>query len=81
VTHGQGPGGRIHVARVQYLTTQITSASKTPQGYTPAQIRDHYDFNKMGFDKKGNPVNGTGQTIGVVIWGADPHIRANLQPR
>ncbi len=74
-----GAGGRIHVARVQYLTAQITSASKTPQGYTPAQIRDHYDFNKMGFDKKGNPVNGTGQTIGVVIWGADPHIRANLQ--
>jgi len=78
VTSSQLPAGRDR-PMARYLSTQITSASKSPRGYAPARIRTHYGFSKMGFDKKGNPVNGTGQTIGVVIWGADPHIRQNLQ--
>ncbi len=79
VPGGQGPVGRAPEARDQYLSARIISASKSPEGYTPAQIRDHYGFNSMAPDKKGNPVNGTGQTIGVVIWGSDPHIRSDLQ--
>jgi subtilase family serine protease len=68
-----GPG----LAR--YLSDQAREASAAPRGYTPAEIRHHYFFDKIADDKKGNPANGTGQTIGIVIWGSDPHIQANLQ--
>jgi subtilase family serine protease len=65
-------------AQVSYLSAPAGSASAQPEGYTPAGIRSHYHFD-LGDDKHGDPVNGTGQTIGIVIWGSDPHLRANLQ--
>jgi subtilase family serine protease len=74
------PGtGRPEAGTGRYLSVLTQAASTQPQGYTPAEIRAHYHFNTMGDDPKGNPVNGTGQTIGIIMWGSDPHVRANLQ--
>jgi subtilase family serine protease len=77
--HGRDPATPDPPTGDGYLSMQLGPASTTPQGYTPMQIRAHYGFNSMGHDKRGDPVNGTGQTIGIVIWGRDPHIRSNLE--
>src|ERR1700722_7810922 len=63
----------------QPLVVHVDTYSTHPVGYTPEQIRDHYEFNTMGDDKKGNPVNGTGQTIGVIMWDRNSRLKVNLQ--
>jgi subtilase family serine protease len=63
----------------QPLVVHVDTYSTHPEGYTPEQIRDHYEFDTMGDDKKGNPVNGTGQTIGIIMWGRNSRLKVNLQ--
>jgi len=45
-----------------------------PSGFTPADMRAHYGFNSMGNDQSGAPVDGRGQIIGIVLWGAEPDL-------
>ncbi len=53
--------------------------SVTPSGYSPSFIRDYYHFNTLGKDANGNPITGTGQTIGVVFYDDYPQAPAVLQ--
>jgi subtilase family serine protease len=54
-------------------------ATAGPRGYSPVTIQRYYHFNAMGKDANGNPVNGSGQTIAVVLWGNYPEAAADLR--
>jgi len=64
---------------IQLLHVVFGPAAKSPQGFAPSTIRNHYHFNAMGKDAKGTPITGTGQTIGIVLWGNYPLAATDLQ--
>lgn len=70
---GAGPSGAT------LLDSFVSGISPTPVGFTPAQIRQHYGFDAMGNDSAGNPIDGRGQIIGIVLWGAQANLGAELQ--
>ncbi len=72
-------GGAYQAGLAQPLSIRPDGYTAHPKGYTPEEIRDHYNFETMGDDEKGNPVNGTGQTIGIIMWGRDAYLKTNLQ--
>jgi subtilase family serine protease len=52
--------------------------STTPKGFAPTQIRNVYGFNAMGNDAHGNPIDGRGQIIAIVLWNDDPFAASDL---
>jgi hypothetical protein len=56
-----------------------TNFDLKPFGFTPAQIRSHYGFNAMGNDAGGASIDGRGQIIGIVLWGAEPNLGAEME--
>ena len=55
------------------------SASTTVQGFTPAQIRQAYGFDKISFSNGAVTGDGSGQTIAIVDAYNDPNIQADLK--
>jgi subtilase family serine protease len=49
-----------------------------PSGFAPTQIRNEYGFNAMGSDAKGNPIDGRGQIIGIVLWDSDADLQSDM---
>ena len=56
-----------------------TGSSSSIQGYTPAQIRQAYGFDKVSFSNGTVAANGAGQTIAIVDAYNDPNIAADLK--
>lgn len=44
----------------------------------PTQIRNTYGFNAMGNDAHGNPIDGRGQVIGIVLWDSDATLQSDM---
>jgi hypothetical protein len=60
------------------IATPLVTGSSTPDGFTPSQIRQAYDFNNITFEN--NVVgDGSGQTIAIVDQGYDPDIANDLE--
>lgn len=49
-----------------------------PKGYAPTQIRNAYGFNAMGNDAHGQPIDGRGQIIGIVLYQDDPNLKSDM---
>jgi len=76
-------GGSTGVARsspgeAHVLSTVVGGPSATPKGFAPATIRNEYGFNGMGSDANGNPIDGRGQIIGIVLWDYDPYLQSDM---
>ncbi|HEY3831561.1 MAG TPA: hypothetical protein VGO03_04660 [Acidimicrobiia bacterium] len=67
--------GGAAVGTLHFVTARGLAA---PQGYAPTQIRNTYGFNAMGNDAKGQPIDGRGQIIGIVLYGDDPHLKTDM---
>ncbi len=65
-------------AVLQTFSHLTKSGLQAPQGYAPTQIRNVYGFNAMGNDAKGQPIDGRGQIIGIVLFGDDPGLKSDL---
>jgi subtilase family serine protease len=65
--------GQAHV-----LSQIVAGPSPAPSGFAPTQIRNTYGFNAMGNDAKGNPIDGRGQIIGVVLWDSDASLQSDM---
>ena len=65
--------GEAHV-----LSTAVGGPTAAPVGFSPTQIRNEYGFNAMGNDAKGNPIDGRGQIIGIVLWDYDPYLQSDM---
>src|SRR5579884_2387705 len=72
-------GGADGAPPDQLMLVGTGTATTTPKGFSPVTIQNYYHFNAMGKDAKGNAINGTGQTIAVVLWGNYPQAAADLQ--
>jgi len=70
---GLQPPGQAHV-----LSTITGGPFAAPVGFAPTQIRNVYGFNAMGSDAKGNPIDGRGQIIGVVLWDSDQYLQSDI---
>jgi subtilase family serine protease len=69
-THG---GGQANV-----LSRIVAGPLAAPSGFAPTQIRNTYGFNAMGNDAKGNPIDGRGQIIGIVLWDSDASLQSDM---
>ena len=67
------PSGRAHG-----LSTIVAGPSAAPSGFAPTQIRNVYGFNAMGSDANGNPIDGRGQIIGIVLWNSDASLKSDI---
>jgi subtilase family serine protease len=67
-----GPG----VANV--LSETVGGPYAAPSGFAPTQIRNTYGFNAMGNDAHGNPIDGRGQAIGIVLWDGDATLQSDM---
>jgi subtilase family serine protease len=65
--------GQAHI-----LSTISYGPSAAPAGFAPTQIRNVYGFNAMGSDANGNPIDGRGQIIGVVLWNYDKYLKSDI---
>ena len=61
------------------LTNTAPSSSSSPQGYSPAQIRQAYGFGSDSFVNGTVAGDGTGQTIAIVVAYQQPNIVPDLQ--
>ena len=68
------PAGRAHI-----LSTIVAGPLAAPSGFAPTQIRNVYGFNAMGSDAKGNPIDGRGQVIGIVLWHSDASLKSDIR--
>jgi subtilase family serine protease len=60
-------------------TTVAGPFSAPPKGsFAPTQIRNTYGFNAMGNDAKGNPIDGRGEIIGIVLWDSDATLQSDM---
>src|SRR5579863_2388372 len=67
------PPGEAHV--LSHITGGPFAA---PVGFAPTQIRNVYGFNAMGKAADGNPIDGRGQIIGVVLWDSDQYLKSDI---
>jgi subtilase family serine protease len=65
--------GQAHV-----LSQIVAGPFAAPSGFAPTQIRNTYGFNAMGSDAKGNPIDGRGQIIGIVLWDSDASLQTDM---
>jgi subtilase family serine protease len=70
---GQRAPGRAH-----NLIRIIGGPYAAPVGFAPTQIRNVYGFNAMGSDAKGDPIDGQGQIIGIVLWDSDAYLQSDI---
>jgi len=70
---GDGGAGVAHV-----LSTITAGPATAPSGFAPTQIRNVYGFNAMGNDANGNPIDGRGQIIGIVLWDSDAYLKSDI---
>jgi subtilase family serine protease len=64
---------------VAHVLSQIVSGPHAaPTGFAPTQIRNTYGFNAMGNDAHGNPIDGRGQIIGIVLWDSDEFLQSDM---
>jgi subtilase family serine protease len=64
---------------VAHVLSQIVSGPHAaPSGFAPTQIRNEYGFNAMGNDAHGNPIDGRGQIIGIVLWDNDEFLQSDM---
>jgi subtilase family serine protease len=70
---GLQSSGEAHV-----LSTIVGGPSAAPSGFAPTQIRNVYGFNAMGNDAQGNPIDGRGQIIGIVLWNYDKYLKSDI---
>jgi subtilase family serine protease len=66
---------------VAHILSKIVGGpySAPPKGlFAPTQIRNEYGFNAMGSDADGNPIDGRGQIIGVVLWDSDASLQSDM---
>lgn len=66
------------MGRADTGTTVSPTLNTTVQGYTPAQIRQAYGFDKISFGT-GGAADGAGQTIAIVDAYNDPNLVADLK--
>jgi subtilase family serine protease len=72
--HAVTPGaGEAHI-----LSQLVAGPLAAPSGFAPTQIRNTYGFNAMGSDAKGNPIDGRGQIIGIVLWDSDASLQSDM---
>ena len=67
------PPGEAHV-----LSHIVGGPFTAPVGFAPAQIRNVYGFNAMGSAANGDPIDGRGQIIGVVLWDSDQYLKSDI---
>ena len=75
-THARIPG-----PGVAHILSKIVGGpySAPPKGlFAPTQIRNEYGFNAMGSDANGNPIDGRGQIIGIVLWDSDASLQSDM---
>ncbi|MGO9077600.1 MAG: hypothetical protein ACLQDY_00940 [Streptosporangiaceae bacterium] len=70
---GHRAPGQAHI-----LSRIIGGPFAAPVGFAPTQIRNVYGFNAMGNDAKGNPIDGQGQIIGIVLWDSDAYLQSDI---
>ncbi len=63
------------IGTLHYVTQRGLAA---PMGYAPTQIRNTYGFNAMGNDAHGQPIDGRGQIIGIVLYQDDPNLKSDM---
>jgi subtilase family serine protease len=80
-----GGGGRTgaaaahgEVGQAHLLSTIVSGPLAAPSGFAPTQIRNEYGFNAMGNDADGNPIDGQGQIIGIVLWDSDAYLKSDM---
>jgi subtilase family serine protease len=64
--------------QTQLLSQTVGGPFAAPSGFAPTQIRNTYGFNAMGSDAKGNPIDGRGQIIGIVLWDSDAALQSDM---
>jgi subtilase family serine protease len=76
----QAPGGAAaSTPGVAHVLSEITGGPyAAPSGFAPTQIRNTYGFNAMGSDAHGNPIDGRGQIIGIVLWDSDDNLGSDM---
>ena len=60
------------------LSETVGGPYAAPAGFAPTQIRNTYGFNAMGNDAHGNPIDGRGQIIGIVLWDSDATLQSDM---
>jgi subtilase family serine protease len=65
-------------AQAHVLSTITAGPFAAPTGFAPTQIRNEYGFNAMGNDAHGNPIDGRGQIIGIVLWDSDATLQSDI---
>ncbi len=60
------------------LSETVGGPYAAPSGFAPTQIRNTYGFNAMGNDAHGNPIDGRGQIIGIVLWDSDATLQSDM---
>ncbi len=72
------PAILLNQADTSATPTASTTLNTTVQGYTPAQIRKAYGFDKVSFGSGSSTGDGSGQTIAIVDAYNDPNIVSDL---
>jgi subtilase family serine protease len=76
---GGAAAGSTPGAGVAHVFSEITGGpNAAPSGFAPTQIRNEYGFNAMGNDAHGNPIDGRGQIIGIVLWDSDANLGSDM---
>jgi subtilase family serine protease len=78
---GAGATGGIAAvssAHAHVLSTISAGPFAAPTGFAPTQIRNEYGFDAMGNDAHGNPIDGRGQIIGIVLWDSDATLQSDI---
>ena len=70
-------GSTLYPDIVYAATSAATNAAGTIAGFTPAQIKKAYGFDKINLSG-GAPADGAGQTIAIIDAYNDPNIAADL---
>jgi subtilase family serine protease len=75
------PGAAASTSGVAHVLSDIVGgpyAGPPRSLFAPTQIRNEYGFNAMGSDAHGNPIDGRGQIIGVVLWDSDATLQSDM---
>ncbi len=77
---GAAPGSTTGSGVAHVLSETVGGPYAAPPAgdFAPTQIRNTYGFNAMGNDAHGNPIDGRGQIIGIVLWDSDATLQSDM---